>query len=406
MSSKEPAPAAAERMRLLVVCARRELSEQQRAALRRMTSDPLLDWHALVREAARHRLLPLVLHHLRASGVTPPAQLTAQLQTTQLNHVRLALAGLGDLLRLLNELRSRGIAAVPYKGPVLAVQLYGSPALRAAGDLDILVRRDRATAARQVMIELGWIPEHQFTYDEADFIIRSRYSEQFHRTGQAPVELHWAFTNQDIGLRLGLAQLEPRLASVRIGGADVPVFGNDDLLIILCVHGAKHRWDRLEWLCGLAEAVRQAPGTDWNALIERASRLGVRRMLLLGLLLAADLLDAPVPPSPLRTARADAAVTRLAAQVPQLLLEPPLGRDAISLPVDQFRYALRERWRDRLRFVLYRITTPSSPAEWRFVSIGGRRIPVHGVTRPLQLLARVPTALRQRHERADGAGQA
>jgi hypothetical protein len=403
MSSNEPAPAAAERMRLLLACARRELSERQRAALRRMASDPHLDWNALVREAARHKLTPLLVHHLRVSGVTPPAPVAVQLQAAELAHARFALSLLGDLLRLRNELRSHGIAAVPYKGPVLAMQLYGSPALRLGGDLDILVRRDQAALARQVMIELGYTPEHSSSHGEADFIIRSRYSEQFNRNGQAQVELHWAFTNQDIGLRLGLEQLEPRLGSVRIGGADVPVFGNDDLLIILSVHGAKHRWERLEWLCGLAEAVRQAPGTDWDGLVERASRLGVRRMLLLGLLLAADLLDAPVPPHVLRAARADTAVTRLAAQVPQLLLEPPLGRDAVSLPVDRFRYALRERWRDRIRFVLYRITTPSTPEEWRFVSIGGRRVAVHGVTRPLQLLARVPAALRQRH---DGAGQA
>ena len=49
----------------------------------------------------------------------------------------------GELARLLDRFRRDGIAAVPYKGPVLAAQAYGDVALREFVDLDILVHPDR-----------------------------------------------------------------------------------------------------------------------------------------------------------------------------------------------------------------------------------------------------------------------
>jgi hypothetical protein len=46
-----------------------------------------------------------------------------------------------ELLKLLTLFKTNGISAIPYKGPVLAVAVYGNLALRQFGDLDILVHK-------------------------------------------------------------------------------------------------------------------------------------------------------------------------------------------------------------------------------------------------------------------------
>jgi hypothetical protein len=373
-----------ELVELLALCARRQLDAQRSARLREIAADPRLAWEEVLAEAGRHKLLPLVAAHLRSAGAELPAEVAARLGSIELANAQVVLADTSELLALLERLRERGVEAVPYKGVVLSLQLYGSLSLRPAGDLDLVVRRADVPAAVECLRARGFAPTHTDDRGAWTFRLRHRYSMSFTRRDLA-AELHWAFTNRDIAFDLELEEMAPRLGSVRIGAHDVPVFAPEDLLLILCVHGAKHRWDRLEWIGGVGEAVRAAHGLDWDRLVARSTGLGVRRMLLLGLLLGHDLVDAPVPARILALARADRRVVSLAAEVPGILAAPPIEAEAFSWPVDRFRYRLRERLRDRVRFLLYRVTTPSSPQEWKFINVGGRQIPVHGLTRPFRL---------------------
>lgn len=382
-------------MELLLLCARLELSADQLARLRVLVGAGL-DWSRLVPLALRHKMLPLVWRHLK-----PEVELGRAPESAAMGQAFLANAGRmlrlsGELLELHHLLAAEGIEMVPYKGPALGVHLYGNVALRQAGDLDILVRRADAARARALLHGRGYRPRHALSQGGEEFMLRSRYSEELTRGG-VNVELHWAFTNGDVALPLDLQQLAPRLTSTSLGGRSVPMFGHEDTLLILCVHGCKHRWDRLEWLCGVAELLRShAAELDADLLVERAAALGVRRMLLLGVLLAHETLDAPAPGALVHLARSDRAVVRLAGEVPALLTAEPVdGDSAGSIATDLFRFQLRERRLDRLRFIWYRVTTPSRPESWAAVPLGRYWLPLHGFLRPFRLMAKLPLAIRQ-----------
>jgi hypothetical protein len=66
-----------------------------------------------------------------------------------------------ELLKILDLFDSEGIPAVPFKGPVLAAQLYEDAALREFNDIDILVPRQNAFKALRMLQYLGYpaIPE-------------------------------------------------------------------------------------------------------------------------------------------------------------------------------------------------------------------------------------------------------
>ncbi len=83
-------------------------------------------------------------------------------------------------------------------------------------------------------------------------------------------------------------------SSVR--GTEMKTLSADDLLFSLCVHGSRHLWERLGWICDIAELITRHE-INWPALLQRAAATDSERMFLLGLHLAHKLLDAPLPSS-------------------------------------------------------------------------------------------------------------
>ncbi|MGH7508119.1 MAG: nucleotidyltransferase domain-containing protein [Gemmatimonadales bacterium] len=381
-------------MALLLCCARRRIPEGDRERLRQL-STAIPDWRRVIRMASWHGLLPLLHKHLDGiEGVPESAQ--AFLRGHFLNSAEAGLRLSAQMLELLHYFEDHGVPAVPYKGPALAAQLYGNVALRQSVDLDLLVHREHVGIARALLRAQGYRPRHELTEVGQAFRMRTRYAEMFDREGRLPVELHWAFTNGDVAFPLTLADLAPRLRRGRLGSASIPVLSDEDLLLILCVHGAKHRWDRLEWVCGVAELIRSAPQLNWAEVRAAAEESGSRRMLLLGISSAQELLAAPVPAAVLHQARADRRIDQLADEVWRLLCEsrPHLesAEEFGSIRHDLFHLRLRERRRDQLQYLFYRLTTPSRPESWRPVSAGGRTIAMHAIIRPLRVAAKLAQA--------------
>ncbi len=111
------------------------------------------------------------------------------------------------------------------------------------------------------------------------------------------------------------------------GGAAAPAswfavraLAPEDLLLILLVHGAKHLWERLIWLCDLAELLAVSPDLDWPRVLEAAHQRGVQRMTALGLALARDVLGVSLPRPVEEWLSTQPQALRLAAQLRRQLL--------------------------------------------------------------------------------------
>ena len=82
---------------------------------------------------------------------------------------------------------------------------------------------------------------------------------------------------------------------MEVAGYQLPAPPLLDNFLYLCAHGAVHFWSRLFWLADLAEIMRGNPGIDWQALMALAGEAGMMPLLALGVILAHELLDAPLP---------------------------------------------------------------------------------------------------------------
>jgi hypothetical protein len=339
-----------------------------------------VDWGSLVHLAAFHRVAPLLDRSLR-EGCPPavPAAVRADLAAYVRSLSSRSLLLTGELVRLLKQLEAQGVLAIPFKGPALACLLYGDPALRHFDDLDILVRRQDFSAAKSVILSLGYQPKEQYVYHESFMLARG--------STELVVELHWDIMPEDFPLRLDLEGIWERRASLPLGGAQAATLSPEDLLLFLCLHGSRHQWLRLQWLCDVAQLIRRYPSLDWEKVMEQARIAGGRRMLFLGIYLANDILGAPLPPEIEQKVRRDPPIAKLAGQVKWRLFEGPLQLFKPWKRAD-FRSQLMDRAWDRLSCLSRRwldiLTTPRS-TDWNSLPLPDALFPLYYVIRPLRL---------------------
>jgi hypothetical protein len=378
-------------MEIVLLCARVGLDDDVSRRAEELLAGPI-DWGRVVQLATWHKMLPLLYWNLK--GLPAAAPFLNSLHRFFAGVTAMTLSRVVELKGVVQEFRDAGIPVVPHKGPVLSAYLYGNMVLRQVGDIDVVVRRSDVDRAREILVRRGYVNRYPVSESSRAFRLASRYCEEYTlaQTG-INLELHWAFTNGDVYFPVVLEDLLPSTRSIEVDGHNLPLFGDEDLLLILSVHGAKHRWDRLEWICGIAALVQNAPKMNWDNLWERSTTIGCRRTLALALKLAHDLLDAPVPDYIMHRVEADEMVIDLAHRVPGFMEEMAHDDDDMaSLLSDVFHLQIRERVRDRLRFIAYRVATPSRPDQWRVVRIGSFLVPVHTVSRLIQLATRVPAA--------------
>ncbi len=332
-------------------------------------------------------MLPLLHHQLRAvadgavSALVRDA-LRRRAEADAQRNLRLA----GELLRLLDRFAAHGVAAVSYKGPTVALRCYGDLALRPFRDLDFLVRPQDLGTAHQVLAGDGYRPRPPRT-PRQQTAIRTTWREDAFWRDDDIVELHWAFAPPEFPLPLDLDEVWARLEPLPIGGTLVRTLSAEHLLLVLCTHGAKHCWERLGWICDVAELLRRTPALDLSGMLAQARSLGVERIVLLGLRLAAELLDVPLPEDVACRARDDRAVGALAAQVRATLFRRMPTGSSHSWESRLFHLRTRERWRDRLRYCARVALTPTA-GDWAWVRLPDALYPLYYVARPIRLIAK------------------
>jgi hypothetical protein len=336
---------------LVVACTRARLDPVTAARVRELAGE-VRDWATVLETARRHRLVPLLHTHLTAVAedmLPDSARATLREEFTANAAKNLALAV--ELLALTELLDTHGIRALPYKGPTLAQCIYGSLAARQMKDVDILVHPVDVDRAVSLLATRDYSPVTPVL--TAARRLGLEYQCVLTRPSDATIiELHWSVVPRAMAPAVGLDDLWPNRLRTAMLGTTVPIPSHEDMLVILCLHGSKHQWARLEWICGVAEMVRSKP-LDWIRVLARAERWRATRMLSTGLLLAADLLDAPVPEPVISLTRRDPNVAALATTVLERLFaddDSTINRRSLWA----FQLDAQEGVREKARYIWFR----------------------------------------------------
>ena len=324
---------------------------------------PIIDWDALVEAAQFHGLAAALFHVVveRCPDLLPP-DVASWLRCICRDSARQNLVLTSQLLALLDAFAAHGIAVVPLKGPAMAESLYPGPALRSSSDLDLLVRKRDIEGAVSVLAQEGYALGANMQRLPLRVLLRLNCELFFHRQRMADVDLQWETGPAHYPFRIAPEMLWLSLGRTRMAGREVPCLSPEALLLFLCVHGTKHMWSRLQWLGDVARLVRKP--LNWEAVLEMAEEARCMRPLLLGLSLAHELLEAPVPEDILQRARAAQAVQARARQVALRLMRTPPGEPQ-SWELTSFNARMAEGTWDKLRHSAAMLKAPTDrELEW------------------------------------------
>jgi hypothetical protein len=336
---------------LLLACASTQIDAARTERIRALLHKHL-DWLSLMHLALRHGLLPLLYRNLCTTDPElVPHPVLCQLRTLFLANAQRNLLLTIELLKLLELFGAHGIPVIPFKGPTLAASAYGDLSLRQFADLDILIRQRDIPTALTLLTSQGY----QLRAPQArahDMVDLPKYHILVSKDERVRMDLQWCIAGPSFSFPVDVEQLLDHLDPLSLAGTIVFHLSLREQLLILCVHGSKHHWERLKWICDVAEVIRAHQGEDCEQFFEYAGKVGARRMLSLGLFLANDLLGAALPDSVLRRIQADPALPPLAAQVrAQLFANADQSTSPTARAVFYFR--VKERFRDRVRYCLH-----------------------------------------------------
>jgi putative nucleotidyltransferase-like protein len=205
----------------------------------------------------------LAWRRVRASSGLESAPVVETLRLAFRAHVLESAVHAHQLGEVMALLRAAKVPVLLGKGWA-AARLYPEPGLRPYGDLDLYVT-PQAHAAALAALRGPAIPP-------------------------GPVDLHRGFSDLD---DLGSETLFARSRTAALGDGEVSLFGPEDHLRLLCLHGLRHGLWRPLWLCDVAVTLESRPADfDWDRL-----RSGDRRRaeaVACALRLAQELLGARV----------------------------------------------------------------------------------------------------------------
>lgn len=384
---------------LLVCCSRTYLDSTTTEQIKILLQKNI-NWEYLIDIAIEHGLISLLYWNL--NEICPeiiPSNTLTKLQDTFHANVAHTLKLTGELINILHLFEKNNIPAIPYKGPVLAITVYNNLAFRQFGDLDILVRQRDVIKAKKLLISQGYRPLYALSEGQEKIFLSTRYSHPCVRDNDGiSVDLHWRITKEHFPFPFDFEELWENRQSVSLMGTTVFSPLLEDLLLLLCVHASKHRWERLNWICDIAELLHHYHEIDWKKLIDKAKLSGSQRMLLLGLNLAHQILDTNLPESLLQKIQKDIIIQSLTKEVYEYLFSDNYLRFKKSWMLEKadfysseaaFLIRLRERLKDRLPYLIYLIGNrwlhPPNEKDKAFFSLPNSLSFFYYILRPIRL---------------------
>lgn len=225
-----------------------------------------------------------------------------------------------DLSLLAARLDAEGVPFLVLKGPALA-DAYGGFAKRPFVDNDLLVRHDDYDRVERILDEEGYAhtlrtPRRRQMY----LAVHGQYTFSRYQAGVlCTLDVHRAVVPFGLTYRLSFEDLIRSSRELRVMGQSVRALSPEDQIIALGYQGFKSFWTKLKHVADVAQVASRE--MDWDTLHARAEQSGSRRQVGLSLLLAYDLLGAPVPVEVVRKARADRRIRRLAREASRRLSE-------------------------------------------------------------------------------------
>ena len=309
-------------MKLLLLCSIKDLSSQQEEKIRSLLNDDI-DWGLFLKLVAKHRIHTLVYSHL--TRIDSPAVNKKALKTLEQRcqkNLMDAVKQTGELISLARLMAANGIRAFSLKGPLLARTIYGDIAYRKSKDLDILICEQDIEKTAQLLLANGYKNadlEVDLSPKQKAHIIKTNHHFVYQKPTGVIVELHWRDNSESNEFQF--EELWHNRRELVLSGQTINVLAAEDEFLYLLRHGSIHGYNRLRWLCDIAEIIKSNQ-LDWSGIVKRATKLDIMETLVQAIILCDRLLTIAIPEVLWEPAASNRLGQKMAIMALPFIIEP------------------------------------------------------------------------------------
>jgi hypothetical protein len=270
ISPRQATPLAVE-FRLLIACSWLPQTSQS-SHIAQLCAEGVR-WDEFLALVRRHQVPSLAYKILRTERI--PVEVRRELKELSASACAAALHTAAELARLSRAFTQDGIAVMPLKGVMLSIQLFGDPATRHPGDLDLMVKPEDFDRAGELLVSLGY--RSKLTRPMQKLVRAHGYEcSYWHDRLQLLADVHWT---QELWTAAQISELWTHCRNTSWMGIGMQLLDGDALLLFLCDHGSRHKWSRIKWLGDVAMLFSKPRASPWNTLFEMAARFGLEQTL-------------------------------------------------------------------------------------------------------------------------------
>lgn len=355
---------------LILNCARTYHSgENQEKILDLLSRD--LDWNYILYWINYHGLIPLFYSSIKnfKDRVDPVFFEVIHYEFKQNACRNLFLTQ--ELIKISQLFETEKISVLAFKGPVLAQVAYQNLGLRQFVDLDILIPQGSVSQASKILTQQGYLPQFEFKGWQENRYAQIRPEHNFYSSEKdLSIDLHWSLISSALSFHENPQLIwEDRNYQdrVQLANKTILTLSPEALLLFLCVHGAKHDWSHLSWVCDIGELLNRHQDLDWQWIEGQVGHLGTQTMLELGLGLAHTYLDAPIPEDWVKRLERNPKIQELGELIEGQWFNGQSDESRLRL-MGQIYVQTMDSRRDRLWYWLDYVATPT-PLEWEILPL-------------------------------------
>lgn len=242
------------------------------------------------------------------------------------------------------------------KGPFLSQYLYNDLVSRPSTDIDILVRPQNVFKAGGILKNFGYVEKVELDQRGRKELFRKHYNYKLvHKHYGVPLEIHWKLTPAHVQVSPFVDKMWDESYATTFLDVPTLTLTPENLLLSLCIHLAAHCYGggaQKKWITDIAKILEQTEELDLSNTIEIAEKLGIKRIVLLCLVLSKKECGISLPKFVEDLLLREQIVVSLANKV----LESKFQKNKVELTYFEtsvFYFKMRERLNDRLPYIRY-----------------------------------------------------
>lgn len=254
------------------------------------------NWQEFINLSTSHGVLPLVYHTLKNYQENIPKDIFQQIKLINLDIVKQNMLMTSELIKVMKLLEENDIEAIAFKGPTLAQIAYGDITLRQYNDLDILVEIKDIKKISKILGENNYKIKISTSFlDNKLYLDKNSDLSFYNIKNNLLIEVHWKLFRNQFSQKVDLDKVLYNSKEMFINNKKINIFSDEVLLVYLCMHGSKHRWERIEWIVDIDKLIRNSSKIDWPYIFELSKLFECDIMLNLGLYLTSKYFKTNIP---------------------------------------------------------------------------------------------------------------